>query len=104
MLTNEQLKEIEERAASATPGPWQSYWVNRQGQRTARSVVSFRPADNPKVDIKIADCFSQKQMLGEINQLDCLANAEFMACARTDVPELIAEVRRLKKLLGEDGA
>lgn len=73
------LDAIEARANAATPGPWEPYFtvhghphVVRAGQSIWGVIVSISPDDYGR-----ADC-------------------EFLAAARSDVPALVAEVRRLR--------
>ncbi len=75
-MTEERLKEIEERASKATKGPWFKevdgdqpwFWVTGT-DKSADAIASYtEPAD-----------------------------AEFIVHARTDVPELIAYVRKLQE-------
>jgi hypothetical protein len=63
-MTEEQLKEIEERAARATPGPWDGR-------------------------IGVGGC-------DYIVKAETRQDATFIASARTDIPALCAEVRRLQ--------
>lgn len=76
-LTNERLAEIEARAAKATPGPW----VHGGGQ-------DIQTED----EIDVADaCKGDGYLCAE-----GLADADFIAHSRTDIPDLIAEIRRLR--------
>lgn len=76
-MTEEQLRDIEARAAAATPGPWAGVpdtlghwhvvWPHGHYSSVARNGKFFSDED-----------------------------AAFVTCARTDVPALVAEVRRLQ--------
>jgi hypothetical protein len=72
-ITEEQLAEIEARANAATPGPWR--------ESASCGLVS----DHPHVT---RDVWSIPKLDGDM---------PFIAAARTDVPALVAEVRRLRK-------
>jgi len=72
VLTDERLAEIEARCNAATPGPW-------------KNVGGY-------CDV----CASDREK--EANRQ---ANAEFVVHARADVPDLLAEVRMLRALVGE---
>jgi hypothetical protein len=77
-MTDEQLKQIEARANAATPGPW---WVTddvvwSDKWRIADAVGKWATFDPEKTPV-------------------IWANLSFIAAARTDVPALVAEVRRL---------
>lgn len=79
------LKEIEERAERATPGPWK-WGGSPRAQFGAANELTVRSAGEFPHGKWIAD-------VGRIQERE--ANAEFIAHARTDVPDLLAEVRRL---------
>lgn len=78
------LSAIKERYEAAAPGPWK--WnadddmYRCDGLYTGRVPVIWH--DQGWVAVELAD-------------------AEFVAHARTDVPALVAEVERLRALLGE---
>ena len=77
-MDRDELAEIEARANAATPGPWTTHVVYR--------VITPRAGDDGYL---VADC-------GASESPDCCeGNAPFIAHARTDVPALVAEVRRL---------
>ena len=72
-LTDELIAEVEARCSNATPGPWASYeyMVLNAGEY---SIVVCDSGEN-----------------GESEK-----DAEFIAHARTDIPDLLAEVKTLK--------
>jgi len=72
------LDEIERCANAATPGPWK-----HEGQEVRAAC-------------HVAFCGEAANSRGATNAQDCTRNARFIASARTDVPALIAEVRRLR--------
>lgn len=72
-MTDIELKAIEDRAAKATPGVWT--WA-----QDSRPAHWFR-----KLLVTKAAWWAKSA-----------ADAEFIAHARTDVPALVAEVRRLQ--------
>jgi hypothetical protein len=76
-MTDDELKAIEARAHAATPGPWEGF----DGYVLVPSVgaVEF-VTDNPSFG-------------------DSSNDTEFIASARTDVPALVAEVRRLQDVV-----
>ncbi len=78
-MTQERIAEIKAREAKATPGP---YHVNFKEIRSADGVPIAYPADHYLVE-------------------DAKANALFIAHARQDVPDLLAEVERLQKRVAE---
>ena len=80
--TTQQLDDIEQRANAATPGPWcTDSWEIYQG-------AEFEAG---------AEWIGETCRSGEMD--DGRADAEFVAHARTDVPALLAEVRRLRAVL-----
>lgn len=75
-LTAERLAEIEARASAATPGPW---WPEHRGVMAEGVEI-------------VDDCAVAGWDAYPENQV-------FIAAARTDVPALVAEVRRLTAAL-----
>ena len=71
---------IEQRANAATPGPWAIY-------RDETWMVVSIDATNGAVVAPEGD-----------NLILSVTDAEFIAAARTDIPALIAEIRRLEQL------
>jgi hypothetical protein len=78
-LAAEALLEIEQRCARATPGPWKSYIEGRDHT----SGDSFIQTDGEDIYLTGAT----------------LADQDFTAGARQDIPNLLAEIRRLKALI-----
>jgi hypothetical protein len=86
-MTPEQLTEIELRAAAATPGPWQVLSACPPGKHD-RDKDEMWVGTSDRVTIAI---------LGE-RYTTAPAEAEFIAHARTDVPALVTEIRRLRAI------
>ncbi len=84
-MTEEQLKEIEERAGAATPGPW--VWAPSIGGGV-EVLNQIRP-DGTMYEI------------GPWREDFEPQDAYFIAAARTDVPDLVAEVQKLHSVLTE---
>jgi len=87
-MRDEQLDEIEARAKAATDGPWDTqawgdWFPGQEDENLARSVSR---GDDENI------------LVGGPR---AIWDAAFIAAARTDVPELVAEVRRLRPLLVE---
>ncbi len=78
-MTEQELKQIEDRASAATPGPW----VHDTVQSESAVICGHAPGVVCEW-IKGAAAFD-----------DCA----FIARAREDIPKLIAEVRRLQEVL-----
>lgn len=77
-LSSQRIDEIETRANAATPGPW---------------TVSEDYSDVLGPD--------GEQLASYWNPTSATRNGEFIAHARTDVPVLLAEIRRLRALVAE---
>lgn len=84
-MADERLAEIEARAQAATEGPWR--------------VQSVRRADN-EIGVFVAYVGSLAVLANEPNKSE-QEDATFVAHARTDIPDLLAEVRRLRAVLAE---
>lgn len=91
-LSQKDLDEIEERAKAASEGPWAS--MQTFPNKTMRSILAG-PGTAPDKDPE------SRLVLGEICGLPRRVerDAEFISHARTDVPLLLAEVRRLRTLV-----
>lgn len=76
MLTPTEINKMEVRANAATAGPWRIGHIN-----------AFEHAD--------IDCED-----GTIAQVQSRRDQAFIASARTDIPRLIAEIRRLYGIIG----
>jgi protein-S-isoprenylcysteine O-methyltransferase Ste14 len=88
-MTVDWLAEIEARANAATPGPWAD-----TPDGSYRSVVTATVRD----PMYLGDETWVVSVLGPAMKMpQARANAVFMAHARADVPELVAEVRRLRE-------
>ncbi len=72
-MTDERLKELWRLCAAATPGPW---------EHCGRNVV--KSVSGPSVAITFSATVRRHE------------NARFIAEARTAIPELLEEVRRLR--------
>jgi hypothetical protein len=100
-LSEADLKAIEMRVDQATPSPWETF----QGEDFHdpedydgmyprwRGVLAPGRAIDPAI---VERC-------GGEGYSDSILNADFIAHARTDVPALVAEVRRLRALTGDPG-
>lgn len=119
-LTPENLDEIEQRAAKATPGPW--FWNSYSRICSAPLIqVDHDGPDYPDVPRPGPPFFTdednawlaQRQaayaadstvahvpaLYGDTATGRHAADATFIAAARVDVPRLVAEVRRLRSLI-----
>jgi len=99
-LTEEELQAIRARCAKATPGPW--WWHQNcasgggeplwEEDRDLRRHVNSDGTTN--VVFLMADWGNV--LYFDEGQLPGWADATFIACARQDVPRLLAEVERLR--------
>lgn len=82
-MTPEQLDAIEARANAATPGPWRVWY-------SSTTIAAIEAADRWIVE-------------GSDGHAIYIASADaaFIGAARTDVPALVAEVRRLQTWIEE---
>ena len=87
-MSDDELAAIEARANAATLGPWR---VLRQKKKTAI---------NPwwRLCIETPIKHGPGAWVARISN-DLVPDAEFIAAARTDVPALLAEVRRLQRAI-----
>ena len=83
MLSDEQLNLMEERCKSATSGPWRSYVEGRDFD--SGSSVIVRGESGQESDL---------YLLG-----GTIADQDFIAHARQDVPLLLDEIKRLRAFL-----
>jgi hypothetical protein len=82
-LTDAELARIDLLVHSASPGPWKSYIEGRDHSAGSDFVQT------PIGDIEMSGA--------------TVADHDFIASARQDVPRLVAEVRMLRRLLEEAG-
>lgn len=103
-MTQEELDNIRRRSDAATPGPWVSedggYDVCL-GYKPSHIRIGWWSGDNEE------DCNADNRRVCELsdgeynsykNKEEMQANAEFIAHAREDVPALLDEIERLKKV------
>jgi hypothetical protein len=82
-ITDAVLDEIENRLRATTQGPWKSYVEGRDHTSGSNFIMTGEGADRgPDIELIGAT----------------IADQEFIAHARQDIPALIAEIRRLKSL------
>ena len=97
-LTEAELVEIEARVNAATEGPW--YWRNSDinvyllGARS-RAVMTFKRMGKQSAQPEFRDDDGLLHGVQKRNIYD-FADADFIAHARTDVADLLAEVKRLR--------
>jgi len=86
-LSNDYLMEVKKRVDAATPGPWTSFIEGR--------------------DHLGGDSFIRLSMNDSIDDLylhgGSIADQDFIAHARQDIPLLLGEIERMRKLLISNG-
>jgi hypothetical protein len=107
-ITEDHLDEIEESLESITPGPW--YWAMYDDvHRMSMLAVTTEEGDGadggywPNFDggTLVAATLIQEPRYVDIKDARWQQNVQFIARCRTDVPNLVREVRRLRALLAE---
>jgi len=86
MLTEDRLNEIERRIQKASVGPWVSY-VEGRDHTAGSNFIMTGPPDNRGEDIELHGA--------------TVADQDFVAHARSDMPLLLMEIRRLRKMLSD---
>jgi hypothetical protein len=101
------LDAIEARTAAATPGPWGQYHDGSEqdyidiaaGLEETDTGFRCRRQIAMTVDEPIDNDSAHEEWTAEQDRQQIHADAAFIAHARTDVPALLAEVRRLRSEL-----
>jgi hypothetical protein len=89
-MTEEELREIEERARNATKGPWE--WHRRDSSGRLEGLPQeLRRGFTVVLEPVYKEVYGDPWIDGWSGDLD------FVAHSREDVPKLVAEVRRLGK-------
>ena len=83
-LSDEELEDIKKRCESATPGPWISY-VEGRDHTSGSNFIMIGTGTNRQKDMEIIGA--------------TVADQDFIANARQDIPRLLDEVVRLRQLL-----
>jgi hypothetical protein len=94
-MTEQELQAIEQRANGATAGPWKAemgqvlYWSPRPTKAKPNAGYTHTLIRAEQTD------YASGEFFAVVDDTD----ATFIAHARTDVPALVAEVRRLRALV-----
>lgn len=97
-LTPKRLAEIEARATAASAGPWEAIYDKDIGADIGADIVRWRSAPTGLCGV-VAELAWQGATDAQTGETHTRATASFIAAARTDVPDLVAEVRRLAERL-----
>lgn len=104
-MTNEELDAIEQRANRATPGPWVWFMENSSTSGPIEPYTGFFGGPYTRSDnSQFADLRSGNKTVLPADQSPALPkdeDADFIVHSRTDIPKLVAEVRRLRSLVSE---
>lgn len=92
-MTDAELRAIEARSLKATAGPWETW--------------SDLVVGGPTIENRPGLCRGGSGTICQMEENDfpeqvVKANQRFIAHARDDVPALVAEVKRLRALIGEE--
>lgn len=85
LISDDELDEILRRCEAAAPVPWVSY-VEGRDHTSGSSFIMTGPPEDRGEDMEFSGVLP--------------ADQDFIAHARQDVPRLVEEVRRLRRLLG----
>lgn len=83
LLTGAELQEIRRRCDAATPGPWQSFIEGRDHTSGSSFIMTGR-GKGRGCDIELNGATT--------------ADHDFIAHARQDIPRLLDEIARLRKM------
>ena len=105
MITEERLTEIETRASKATKSPWVRWSV--EGPYPPYCPPPGPDAQQSSVCSHIGTLMSDDHrcvavMVGK-DEEQAAINSDFVASARDDVPDMVAEIRRLRVVLAAAG-
>ena len=81
-MTEEELTQIRQRCLAATPGPWKSF-VEGRDHTSGSNFIRTGLEANQGSDIELIGA--------------TVADQDFTASARQDVPRLLDEIERLRK-------
>jgi hypothetical protein len=100
-MNTKRIKEIQERCRAATPGPC---YAPKPGQKSPKNcgMHSDCPVWSPQHDAAWevwAECLETEEWPAVACQVLYKENAEFIAHAYTDIPDLLAEVIRLQEIV-----
>jgi hypothetical protein len=93
-LNDRDLSDIEARSDAATPGPWQSS-VEGRDHWGGDNFIQIQSSESAP------DLYVEYGSVAGLTPAS-IADQDFIAASRQDVPRLIKEVRRLQKLLGPE--
>jgi hypothetical protein len=84
-----ELDEIEQRAAAASPAPWEAF-IEGRDHTAGDDFIRIGGFDDAQPDMYIQHYLGASSVRVPATDLD------FIAHARQDIPRLVAEIRRLR--------
>lgn len=106
-MTPARLNELRALCDAATEGPWKT--CGASDDRCKCGHVWSRPRDGHIATAMHIDQYAkddpgrlEAEELVPHDLDEMVGNARFIAAARTAIPELLDEIERLKKLIGDD--
>ena len=98
-MTDEELKKIEERAAAASKGPWHSTLSPLDDVNLYACVCEDESSENVILAVdtgeEVSNFKSERRALSSQER----KNADFVAHARQDIPQLLSEIQSLRSSL-----
>ena len=88
-MTDSELDEIEQRAAATTPGPWTAY-IEGRDHTSGDDFIMIGEPGTAQIDVYVTHYSGTSPKPAPDADLD------FIAHARRDIPQLVAEIRRLR--------
>jgi hypothetical protein len=92
----DRLDEIRARVEAATPGPWE--WDDSEWHRGFYAQEGRPLGDRSIGELSAGDIDVLRAHIDEEYLTGRLADAAFIAAAREDVPWLLAQIRRLRRI------
>lgn len=86
-ISEEELREILHRAEAARKGPWKSIVEHRDDNAGGGDFIMIGPENHRGTDLELIGA--------------TVADQDFIAAARQDVPKLVAAVLALKKRIAD---
>src|SRR5690349_749957 len=94
-LTNQELDQMEARAETSLPGPWESF-IEARDHTAGGEFIRTGGSDDTAPDMYVTLSYRSNDPPRPAGE----AVLDFIAAARQDVPRLVAEVRRLRSERG----
>jgi len=86
-LTDKEIEEILGRYNASSPGEWKSY-IEGRDHESGSDFIMIGTGENRRDDIELTGATKQDQ--------------DFIAHSKQDIPKLINEIKRLKKIINNE--